>query len=156
MSTYAGFTYPRKLWVLPAGTLASRLAKTKQPQQPIIVGDCYYLEPYPLTRDNKTTFCYLDHPKTLRWQWADDVSVSIRHQGWFLDDFQDDTIRGVVFRLPKNRGFLAGASMGVGMATWIECKIIYCDIHAALSADRMAELLAEDEREYREVEELEA
>ena len=56
-------------------------------------------------------------------------------------------------RLPNNRGFLAGWSMGEGMISEIE-YIIYDDEHeTAWAADSLAEEAAEKEREFQESQE---
>lgn len=98
---------------------------------------------------DKTRFFYLDSDfmPALRWQWADEI-VNLRHTGWYCDEFQDQTIRGFVMRLPHDRGFLAGWSMGESMASEIELDI-YPDEHsAAYAADSLAECAAERQREY--------
>jgi hypothetical protein len=77
--------------------------------------------------------------------------VRIDHHGWFTDSiFQEDTIRGVVLRLPHGRGFLAGWSMGKGMASKISRRIYPDEVNAAHAADSMAEAAAEAEREYQD------
>lgn len=84
----------------------------------------------------------------LRLERADEV-VSLRHNGWFIDEFCDETYHGIVARLPGSRGFLAGWSMGEGMITVLE-RYIYDDIEsAAYAADSMAEYAADKERDYR-------
>src|SRR5690606_19227724 len=83
------------------------------------------------------------------WQWCDEVDTSIRHNGWFTDDQQDETIRGLVVRLPHGR-MLAGWSMGEHMASEIDSTRVYDDEReAARAADALAERVAEREREYR-------
>lgn len=83
-----------------------------------------------------------------RWQWCDEVDgVHIRHTGWYCDDDQCDTIRGIVAALPHGR-FLAGWSMGEGMASTIDANVYDTAEEAAYSADSMAERAAESEREY--------
>ena len=91
----------------------------------------------------------------MRWEWADKVSgAHIGHTGWYSDEHGDsETIRGLVFRLPKSRGFLAGWSMGEGMASALECDIYETEREAALAADSLAENVAEREREHQEEEE---
>lgn len=93
----------------------------------------------------------------LRWEWADNAAQSIHHTGWYTDEYGDgDTIRGLVFRLPHNRGFLAGWSMGEGMASIVAYEVYPDEVSAALAADDIARYAAEREREYREAEEEEA
>ena len=100
--------------------------------------------------DSETFGFYLDSDfcPDLRWQWCDEIASSIRHTGWYTDKHGDgDTVRGVVFRLPKNRGFLAGWSMGENMCGAVE-RFVYTDeTDAAHAADSMAESIAENERE---------
>ena len=92
-----------------------------------------------------------DFAPDLRWQWCDDVASRIGHSGWFTEEYGDgDKIRGVVFRLPRSRGFLVGWSMGIGMASEIDCTIYEDETDAAYAADSMAEDAAEREREYQE------
>ena len=96
---------------------------------------------------------YLDNagqPFT-RWKWADDV-VRLRHTGYFCDLHADQTIRGIVAILPHNR-FLAGWSMGEGMASEVDGSIYDTPEDAAHAADSMAEYVAEREREYQEARE---
>jgi hypothetical protein len=81
--------------------------------------------------------------------------VRIRHTGWFTDDYRDEKIRGLVFTLPKGRGFLAGWTMGEGMASFVECDIYETADEAAHAADSLAEDAADDEREAREAREKE-
>ena len=92
-----------------------------------------------------------DFAPGLRWRWCDAVTSRIVHTGWFTDEYGDgDKIRGIVFRLPRSRGFLAGWSMGIGTASEIDCTIYDDEIDAAYAADSMAEDAAEREREYKE------
>ena len=100
---------------------------------------------------------YLDSDFSLaprgRWRWADEVAPSaIRHRGYYTVEGAcsgDDTIRGLVVYLPHGR-VIAGWSMGVGMATCVDTSTVYdCERDAALAADRLAEIAAEKEREYR-------
>jgi CRISPR/Cas system CSM-associated protein Csm5 (group 7 of RAMP superfamily) len=69
---------------------------------------------------------------------------TIRHKGWFTDDFQDGVTRGIVFRLPNNRGFVAGCTDPFSDGPCIlEIESIEDEIGAALRADRIAQLYAE-------------
>ena len=56
-------------------------------------------------------------------------------------------------RLPNNRGFLAGWSMGEGMISEIEYAIYDDERNAAQVADSLAEDIAEKEREFQESQE---
>ena len=56
-------------------------------------------------------------------------------------------------RLPHNRGFLAGWSMGEGMISEIEYTVYDDERDAAWAADSLAENAAEKEREFQESQE---
>ena len=149
-ATFAGFDYPYQFAILPRGPLSKRLAEYKQTHGKHTCGPYYRTEPSP---NPHGAFFYLDSDFApgLRWEWADEVSgAHIRHDGWFCDAFQDQTIRGFVMRLPRGRGFLAGWSMGEHMATNLDYTIWDDEVAAARDADRMAERAAEDERDYQE------
>ena len=108
--------------------------------------------PYIVTPSDSThdVFFYLDSDFSPlnRWQWADEI-VRLNHNGWYTDEFCDsDVIRGIVFRLPHGRGFLAGWSMGDSMATIAERYIYSEETSAAFTADSIAQYAAEKEREY--------
>mgnify|MGYP003554441069 CR=1 FL=1 len=151
--TFAGFEFPRQIPMLKAPTKyrKSRLCCAYRPA------------PTPLTRDTQFTSFYLnerdymkgDFQPGLRWEWCDEVAgVRMGHHGWFVDDSQADTYRGMVFRLPKARGFIIGYSMGGGMASDILYDQIYTtEAHAARAADSAAESAAEKSREWFEEEE---
>lgn len=134
---FAGFTFPRNVaWLRRDKPIGHR------------VYDVYSHAPKP--GSNGTSF-YLDSDFApgLRWEWADDIDRRISHRGWYTDDDGDsETIRGFVMHLPKGRGFLAGWSMGNGMASDLEYEIFDTEEEAARRADRNAEIAAEKEREY--------
>jgi hypothetical protein len=110
----------------------------------------YYGKPAYAGIDKYRSF-YLgsDFMPELRWEWADEV-VRLNHTGWYCDNYQDETIRGIVLRLPHNRGFLAGWSMGEGMMSEIELDIYPDQESAAYAADSSAEYAAERQREHEE------
>lgn len=116
------------------------------------VSTSYSALPTPLTRNSEGFGYYLDSDfaPDLRWKWADEIEDSpIDHRGWYSeDDGAGDTIRGLVLRLPRGRGFLAGWSMGKGMSADIGRKIHQSEREAAGAADRAADRVAEAEREY--------
>lgn len=74
--------------------------------------------------------------------------------GYFCDhDGDGDTLRPIVARLPRSRGFLAGWTMGSGMCASLE-NYIYADAEsAARAAHDMAEYDAERNRESSEEDE---
>ncbi|WP_155986686.1 hypothetical protein [Thioalkalivibrio sp. ALE23] len=92
-----------------------------------------------------------DFAPGLRWEWCDEVSDAICPTGWFTDPGEEDeTIRGIVMRLPHGRGFLAGWSMGEGMPSVFDKEIHHDETDAAHAADNMSERAAERAREYQE------
>lgn len=79
---------------------------------------------------------------------ADEISgAGIRHNGWYSDQYQDQTIRGIVAMLPHGR-FLAGYAMGEHMAAAIDADIYSDIVDAARMADECARIAAEREMEY--------
>lgn len=145
--TFASFRFPKPLWAMPCDSLRKRLADSRKPK---FTGG-YYSAPTPITGGpHQGQGFYLDdagQPFT-RWQWCDTVDGShIEHTGWFCDEFQNQTIRGLIALLPHGR-YLAGWSMGEGMASDVEGEPFTDRIEAARRADRMAEIAAEHEREY--------
>ena len=146
---FAGFTWPRYLATLDNGPLRQRI-EARRPGRSLC--GPYYHAPTP---GAKGRGFYLGRDALgLRWQWADETEgACIRHTGWFTDpDGCGDTIRGIVLRLPHGRGFLAGWSMGEGMASSVDYSPIFDDAtDAARCADSMAESAAESEREREEL-----
>lgn len=143
--SFAGFTFPKWIFTLPRGSKAQRLERMRRP----FCGP-YYHAPEPRKGTDGGVGFYLDSDGMpgLRWKWADEV-VRLKHAGWFADEFGDQTIRGLVMRLPHGRGFLAGWSMGAGMASAVDCYVYPDEESAAWAADSIAENVAEDERDYR-------
>lgn len=86
--------------------------------------------------------------------FADDI-VSLRHTGWFIDEYQDEKYRGAVYQLAARKGesvFVYGYddpnNPGAALLSfdWTADKE-----DAARWADSIAERAAEQEREYRAV-----
>ena len=149
---FAGFGWPRYVATLPPRDQQKRLRRYKQPA----VGP-YYHQPEPIEAGDRETFFYLqsDFCSGLRWSWCDELpsdwnpdTHQIDHTGWFADIYQGSTIRGIVAKLPKNRGYLPGWSIGEGMASVLDAGTVYDDASdAARVADKMAENAAELNRE---------
>lgn len=147
--TFAGFNFPRYVYQLPKQGLRKKreLRKCCGP---------YYHAPVP--NNAKGMFFYLGSDfSPRRWEWCDDAEGiryltqrSIKHTGWYCDDYCDSKIRGIVVTLNHSRGFLAGWSMGEGMASQLDSYIYSTKIDAAHAADGMAEYAAEEERSYQE------
>ena len=146
---FAGMQFPKYVYTLPQGLIPERIARAKNP----CTGG-YYHAPKPLNGKHPGKGFYLDSDDmpALRWQWADEIAGSIRHKGWYCDEYQDQTIRGIVLRLPHGRGFLAGWSMGESMASEIDGEIHADETEAALMADERARCAAEREQEYQAAE----
>lgn len=86
--------------------------------------------------------------------YADEVAARIGHKGWYCDQFQDRTLRGIVFQLPARNGvtqYVPGYEESDGWSV-----VLYLDRleeesrDAAYAADSLAERMAEQEREYNE------
>lgn len=91
--------------------------------------------------------------------FADDVaraegSRSVEHSGWYGDEFGDTLFRGVVYALPSRGGLRQFAYGYTHTHNDDDCAVLCFDLdadnplEAARFADRMAELVAETEREY--------
>lgn len=70
--------------------------------------------------------------------------------GYFCDDFGHDTLKPIVARLPRSRGFLAGWTMGEGMCASIGSEIYEAAETAARAAHGMAEYDADEMQSARE------
>lgn len=145
--TFAGFQFPRKIpRLLRRAYLNSGVGAIGCKQYKL--DTAYSAAPKPGSK-GITFYLGSDFCPTLRWDWCDNLAASIRHTGWWTDDDGiNDKIRGVVFRLPRSRGFLAGWSMGQGMICCVDYDIIDDAVEAAHRADDMARYAAECEREY--------
>lgn len=147
MTTFAGIEYPKKLWSLPNKSLLFRLAEFKLRKEPVTSG--YYQDkPCPNT-DGKMFYLDSDFMPGLRWSYCDEVDgARIDHTGWFTDEYgYFEKIRGIVFRLPHGKGFLAGWTMGTGMIGEVEYYIYKDEVSAAFASDSIAERVADQERE---------
>jgi hypothetical protein len=153
---FAGFNFPRRASLLPRGSRKDRVEKHTKPSS-----GSYYHSPKPNGEgkvQGSSFYLESDFMPNLRWEWCDKVCNSIRHTGWYTNEHGDgDTIRGIVMRLPNNRGFLAGWSMGKGMASFVDTSYLYDEERdAANGANDLAKYDAEEEkmRAYLEREEL--
>ncbi len=153
---FASFNYPRQCFTLPRQPLRQRLADFKtSPRR--LCGPYYQAEPCPRQPHAAAAVGFYlasDFAPGLRWEYAHKLIRCPR--GWYCDPHGDgDTISGVVFRLPHGRGFLAGWTMGKGMASSLDTghgDIYASERDAALAADSMAERAAERERDYQAAE----
>ena len=140
---FAGFQWPRYVATL---TPLSGLRKKREGRR--FTGG-YYHAPKPNANNGRGFYLSDAGQPFTRWQWADDVEgASIRHTGWWTDDYGDsEKIRGIVILLPHGR-YMAGWSMGKGMASTIEPGVFDDIVDAARVADSIAENAADNEREY--------
>lgn len=154
--TFAGIQWPARIAEFHTSPHNKRTLPSGREMQ-ARMRFCYYHAPRPITRrgeHGRGFYLASDGAPGLRWQWADDVCGAIRHTGWHTSPYGDcDTIRGIVMRLPRGRGFLAGWSMGEGMASGVEYQIHETERDAARMADELARIAAEREMESREAEE---
>lgn len=93
---------------------------------------------------------WVEHPTDgLRFVGRADKLARINHTGWFMDEFQDNTVWGVVYMLPHGK-FVPGTEDSYGNDG---VRLDFGDIRdnerdAAYAADRIAERWAERERDY--------
>jgi len=137
--TFAGFTFPRYVATLAIGIPALR----RQRELRKVCGG-YFHAPRP--NDNRGRGFYLGDAgmPCERWEWASDTE-------WYCDEFGDQTMRGLILRLPHGR-FLAGYSMGEGMSSAVSATVYTDEDEARAAADEEARCVAESEREYQESE----
>lgn len=69
--------------------------------------------------------------------------------GYYIDSDCHDTLQPIIARLPHGRGYLAGWTMGTGMASSIDAHIWETAEEAAMAAHDEAERAADREQEYR-------
>lgn len=154
---FAGFTYPRKIaqWTGKGTSIEARQWGTARYRVGKASPWCfvYYLNRPPMAGTGAGGYLGENGWPHLRWQWCDECDDAPNHvrrnNGWYADpNGMGETIRGIVLRLPRSRGFLAGWSMGEGMASTVDGELHATERDAARAADQMAEHAAEDEREY--------
>lgn len=131
--TFAGFSFPRWVGTLPNESFAKRIERMRNP-----VTGPYYHSPKP---DSKGRVFYLDSDGMpgLRYDLTGD-SFTYNEFG--------DSIEGIVFRLPKGRGFLAGWTMGRQMASEVSGEIYADESDARRAARDEAERQAEYEADW--------
>ncbi len=86
----------------------------------------------------------------LRLSEANDfIATRLKYtSGYFCDmEGEGDTLMPIVARLPRNRGFLAGWTMGEGMCASLDAEIYHTPQAAAFAAHSLAEQDAEKNRE---------
>ncbi len=149
-STFAGLSLHRNCTPAAFGLKAIREKWSNKNRLPL-----YRYVPYRSNQKLKNFGFYIDGhwDETCpfsRWVWADKVEdARIPHTGWWVDEANDEKVRGIVFLLPHGR-CLAGYSFGEHMVTYADLDSIYDSAEdAAQAADSLAERAAEVEQEYR-------
>lgn len=134
--TFAGFTWPRYVATLAQGPAALR----RQRDIRKVCGG-YYHAPRP--NDNSGRGFYLGDAgqPAPRWEFTD--------AEYYCDAHCSETIRGIILRLPHGR-FLAGYSMGEGMASGVDSTVYTDEDEARHAADEEARIAADRQREYEE------
>ena len=134
--TFAGFTWPRYVATLAQGPTALR----RQREIRKVCGG-YFHAPRP--NDNSGRGFYLGDAgqPTPRWEFTD--------AEYYCDAHRSETIRGIILRLPHGR-FLAGYSMGEGMASGVDSTVYADEEEARQAADEEARIAAERQREHEE------
>lgn len=157
MKTFAGFNYPKSIYQLPTPSNLEGVKKKRALRE--CCGPYYQDNPAQVTWAHPGGSFYLgsDFEPGRYIRRADEI-IRLGHTGWYCDEFQEQTIFGIVIYLPHGK-FLAGWSMGEGMASAYEGEIYDDETEAARAADQLAKATAEEELEYleeqRELKELE-
>ena len=133
---FAGFSWPRGVVTLPQGRPVDRKGK----------------------RSHWSGYRHAPSPRasgTVGFYMGENVQFELRltenETGFYCDPSQDQAITGLVARLPRGRGFLAGHTMGEGMWSCLDTRTVWDDERdAARAADDMARGAAETEFEHQE------
>ena len=103
---FAGFSWPRHVATIDAGPLRVRLADRKAP----FGCSGYYHAPSP--NNTMGRGFYLTSSGR-----AEGLRYDVIGNTWRVGDY---SFKGIVLRLPHRRGFLAGWTMGEGMASSLD------------------------------------
>lgn len=105
------------------------------------------------TGEHKRPVIWFTNVKKIPWRftgYADDI-IRLRHTGWFTDNFQNGTVRGIVVQLPSHNGlpiYLAGfACTDFDTVCIIRTRLYNEKEDAARAADSEAETYGETCRE---------
>ena len=140
--TFAGFQWPRYVATM------TPLAQLREQKETWRYCGGYYHAPVPNASNGRGFYLSDAGQPFTRWEWCDNIDgARIEHTGWWTDEYCDSKIRGIVVRLSHGR-FMAGWSMGEGMASAIAPGVYFDIVDAARAADSMAEDAADREREY--------
>lgn len=147
MSTEYKYLNPEHKLEIFRGSLKERFMVWKNSGKRRVAGPYHFRS----EADSESFSFYLDSDfaPALNWVYCDETNeADIKHMGWYCDDFEQDTIRGIVLTLPNRRGYLAGWTMGEGMITIVERETISDLESACYNADSLAEEAAERSRNY--------
>jgi len=152
MTSFAGITYPQKIYKLPKPLGHEGIRKKRDMRK--YCGPFYMENPRPIQGRHEGGFFFLnsDFQPGRYWKYADEVYTGIQHTGWFIDEQCDEKIRGIVIYLPHGK-FLSGCTFGEGMISKYDGDIFTEEDSAAMAADESARIAAEHEREYRKTNE---
>ena len=94
------------------------------------------------------------HKAGLRFVAFADEILSLNYTGWFTSEFQDETLRGVVYQLPSRQGceqYVYGYNDPcIDGSALLSFDVSEDKENAARWADNIAERAAEEERDYQE------
>jgi hypothetical protein len=101
-----------------------------------------------------------DFQPSNRWWFTDESPESPGHSkniGNVCDAYSTQFLRGIIVKLPKHRGYLAGWSMGEGMISAVQKKVLATVTDAIRVADnlavREAEIMLQDDQRYQKEQE---
>lgn len=143
---FAGFNFPRKVYMVPKDKPKARLGKNKSHA-------AYSHAPKTNEKDIISFYWQSDFMPGLRWEWCDKVDgVRFKHMGYYTGNgYPCEIMRGFIMYLPNRRGFMYGATIGKGGIAYLSRDVIpyfkYYEIKTANYADNFAEQMADKWRE---------
>lgn len=109
----------------------------------------------PPWKSGSTMLRWIERPESIGLRlvgFADEISRSINNNGWYTNDFCDETLRGIVFQWPSRHGverYVYGYADPDNEGAAALCFDVTDDKDdAARWADSIAEYAASEEREY--------
>lgn len=169
--TFAGFNFPRYIADLPVwqpypvgsyGTSSLGLWMARESHRKAVyvkrhdrsLCGPYYVSPTPNSKSREIGFYARDDAGTLM-MGDGGIALRISYTGAeYSTPEGDTTFYGIVARLPKSRGFLAGWTMGPGMASSLDCKSFDSLHDAQTAADCLTESAVWKEALYQAANEL--
>lgn len=154
--TFAGFSFPRYIVTLPE-QIHSRMPQVDAHAYPSIWRVRCNAVKFNLREHQQLSGTYhAPNPQAKRhvigFYLEEDNAAGLRivdsECGSYTDPESDTTINGLVVRLPKSRGFLAGWTMGIGMASNLDAHVFDELTAAERAADNLAESALWEESQY--------